>query len=296
MIDDAHTICVKWATPAEELAGIVALVCSLVKHRTVRPDRICLAVANRNWAAQAKRACTNAGLQATVCIAPARLTAAEHRALAELDVLAHFEDTGTEDAKKHGALPPEDACRLIGVSGGSRGFTLMHALGMDSLPAFEHALLHIRGDESARTLQNILKAQLASPTLPEQTPAVPIMHYRSLTGCFDWVFLIGCVAGLIPSPAAFEAKSEQDRKNAIDTSRQAFFAAVNTATERTVISCFTRIDAEVARQAHLRITRCKTERGTTVAMTAPTPFLQETGSNRPATMGGQTLLRTYNLN
>lgn len=289
------TLCVKWKTPAEELVGIAALAHELLTRGEVRTDRLCLAVPNRNWAVQAQRACARIGLETAVCIAPARWDAATHRSLAALELLARPGEKAQAAWKAAGGTL-EEARRIVRTCGEARGFTLARMTGLEEAPACAHALRHLGGEEDACELSALVLEQLTRPSLPARSSCVPIVDVRAIQSTYDWVFLIGCVDGLIPAAQAFEAVDEQKRIEALEVDRRAFFSAINHASVRAVVSSFTEIDAEVARQAHIRPARFKMHHATRMALTAPSMLLEETGAERPSTMGGQALLREYNLN
>lgn len=186
-----NALCVKWDTVSDELVGTAKLIQHLLECGETRAEEVCIAVPNRNWAIQARR-----------------------------------------------------ACRYVG------------------LPA----------------------------------EAIPIRHYRAVEKPFDRVFLVGCVEGLMIPP--LEAESHDDAKQAQEEEacRASFFHAISQARSRAVVSSFVKIDADIAQQAGIRFTRRKTEQGKRIALCSPSRLLDEAGSQRPATIGGQALLRTHGLN
>ena len=291
----ANTLCVKWKTPSEELMGIATLAHALVTRGTVRSDRLCLAVPNRNWAVQTQRACARSDLGTAVCIAPAQWDRVTQQALAALELLAHpSERTQAAWSATGGTL--EEGQRMMRTCSEARGFTLARMVGLVNTPVCAHALQHLGGEEDAHQLRALIIEQLTRPTLPPRGELVPIVDIRAMERAYDWVFLIGCVDGLMPSARAFEATDEQERTATLNADRKAFFTALTCAHVRAVISCFTQIDAQVAQQAHIRATRFKRDHKNRVALTAPSMLLQEAGAERPSTQGGQALLREYHLN
>lgn len=261
---------VKWSTPGEELAGLARFVRMLRARKGVEPASVGIFAPNRNWAVQMKRACEQAGAPAAVCMPAARLDAAAREALEKLRAEAQA------DSPK-------------------RGFALVRACGLESVPAFEHALLHVQGGERAGELHELIREQLVAPTMPEHALASPIMHYRQAEGSFEYAIVLGCVEGLIPGPAAFDG-DETARAAAVDEARQSFLRAEGLASVQTVVSTFAKIDARTAEQARIRFARKKVEGGVAMAMCSPSRFLAEAGSERPSTLGGQAFLRAYNLN
>lgn len=292
----ARSTVVKWTTPAEEVRGIALVINSLINEANRDPERIGIAVPNHNWAAQMHYACRCADFPSTDCLPPARLNSEAQAALAKLDILAHHTTKETRIALAELGHPHQGMQHTIEELGPSCGFTLVQALGIDDIPLFAHARLHLHGDEDAQTLLDILKQQIVHPTMPDHASVTPIMHYRNVEGAFDWLFLIGCVDGLLPGSDAFEAPTEQERSQARDSCQSDFNAACSHAYEQIVISYFTKIDAEIAKKASIRTTRFRTEGDRRFAMTAPTVLLNHQENHRPTTVGGQILLRTYGLN
>lgn len=292
----ADTICVKWDTPAEEAIGIATLAGGIARDEGVPFERMGIAVPNYNWAVQMKRACGQLGLPATMCIKPARLSAEAQAVCSKLDALAHPDSDATRALWASLGYSRDEAQRLTDEYQDARACTLVRMLGMRDVPVLAHVLHHVRGSEDARELCELVQTQLACPTLPAGVPLVPIMHYQALCGSLDWLFLVGCVNGLIPGPRAFEAATEQERAQALNASRDALGNVLSHACKQVVLSGFTRLEATLAQQAHVRVARYKMERGRKLAMATPTVFLDEAGADRPSTVGGQALLRAHNLN
>lgn len=292
----SRTTIVKWKSPAEEIMGAAKVAGKLIERKLARREDICVAVPNRNWAAQAHRGFQTAEVDCTVCMPVPRLSAAEHAALAALDALAQPDgDAGRAQWQKCGRSL-EELDGIVAEHQTTRGFALVRVLGIDALPAFEHGRLHVRGTETAAQLANVLRTQLVRPTMPHHTVRTPIMGYRSVVGDFDYVFLIGCVDGLIPGPAAFEAEEEDARERALQTSREAFLRMTTRGEKRTIVSYFSAIDERIASAAHIRYRRTRHSHGETLAMCSPTMFLNEAGAQRPTTIGGQTFLREFDVN
>lgn len=289
---------VKWETPTDELLGVAKIARCLAGRPGTSASDVCIAVPNRVWAAQAQRACASIGLEAVVCAPAARLGAAARAALAKLAVLAQPDDEKALAAWEAAGLPADEASAFAQAYREARGFTLVRVLGLDAVPEASTALLHVRGDEAARELQALMEEQLARPTLPSHSAAVPVCLIGSLERPCEHLFLVGCVDGLVPSPAAGaqESAREQELREACAAERAAFERALSLARTQAVVSVFCKVDARIAEQARIRCVRFKTEHGARMAHVAPTPFLREAGGARPTTMGGQAYLRSYNLN
>lgn len=284
---------VKWETPTDELLGVAKVARCLAGRPGANASDVCIAVPNRVWAAQAQRACASIGLEAVVCVPAARLGAAARAALAKLAVLAQPDDEKALAGWEAAGLPAGEASAFAQAYREARGFTLVRALGLDAVPEASTALLHVRGDETARELHALMEEQLVHPTLPSHSAAVPVCLIGSLERPCEHLFLAGCVDGLVPGSAA---GAQEPGREACAAERAAFERALSLARTQAVVSMFCKVDSRIAEQARIRCVRFKTERGVRVAHVVPTPFLREAGGARPTTMGGQAYLRSYNLN
>jgi hypothetical protein len=279
----------KWKTPADELLGIGKLADALVQRLIAEPRDICIAVPSNTWALQMHRACRQLGIKTTLCIPHTRLKGDDAAALARLDALAQV-------GQGERAATSADLADFVKRYAGVKGFAAVRACGLTERPVFEHALLHVIGDEDAATLSALIHGQLERPTLTPEALEIPIMHYRHIDRAFRYAFLVGCVDGLIPEQVALACPDQSRRDRAIQQSRDAFFALLDGTEVRIVASYFTEMPADDARRARIPFLRCKQERGVTMAMLRPTRFVAEMGAARPTTTGGQVLLRDYDLN
>lgn len=153
----------------------------------------------------------------------------------------------------------------------------------------------VPNDTWARNIRATLE-DLDHSTIGLHAARTPIRNYMDIEDDYEWLFLTGCVNGFIPGPAAFEAASEEARAQERQRAREAWTNAFAHASKRVIASSFTKAEASFAKAAHIRFPRQKTEHGKTLAICSPTQFLQEAGSLRPTTVGGQALLRDFNLN
>lgn len=291
-----RTIYVKWKNPSDEIVSTARIVDALIKYKRSEAEGICVAAPNRNWAVQAKRGFEAKGVHAAICIARTRLGKDERSALAALEAVAQGSADGAA-GKVWGACgrDPRELERIVADHGDERGASLIHAVGLSSLPGFEEALLHVNGDEDAAELLSVVKEQLAHPTPPRHLNMVPIMDYRAVKGDFKWLFLIGCVNGLVPGSAAF-GDDEEKRTRAIETGRTAFLACLDAPSEHAVASSFSYIDEDIAKAARIPYARVRHSHGQSLATCAPSMYLSEAGAARPSTVGGQAFLRRFHLN
>lgn len=241
---------VKWPTPTEEALGTARVAGALVDRRIAEPAQIAIVAPNRLWAANLKGACESCGVKASLCIPQPALAA---------------------------KLPPVPETDLKGLS-------LVRHLGWAKMPRMEHTILHVQGGEGAEELFALVREQLLRPTVPAFAEHIPIVlpDFPALSA--DYVFMVGCVRGLVPATGETE------------TARAAFARIVAAGSKRTIASYFVKAPIELAEAASLAYQRQKTENGKRLAMLQPSPFLEEAGIWRPTTTGGQALLRTYGLN
>lgn len=303
LMDGAAAIeLVKWDTPTDELLGIARVVRHLLDEHEACANDICIAAPNRVWANQVRRACESVGLDAVLCMPAKRLSSSAKAALAKLELLVAFNerslDPGSADfeqAASDSGFSADDALRFASVYGSSRGFTLVHALGLEDVPETEVALLHVNGDEDAPSLRRIVAGQLSNPSVPNGSSAVAVRLMGSLDGKCERLFMVGCVDGLVPSAVHGQSEAAGAAAGVIDDA-DSFWRVVGFARRQAVVSGFSKVEADIAQRADIRSARSKVEHGKRMAMVSLTPFLLEAGSARPTTVGGQAYLRSHGLN
>ena len=218
-------------------------------RRIAHPGAVAIAVPNRLWAANQLNACRSCGVKAGLCIA---------------------QDIQLPD------LPQEIAESEL------QGLSLIRHLGWDKRDELAYALL--QGNEEPDELLELVRSQLAHPTIPDLTAHIPIMLVDELRGPVDYLFVVGCVSGFMP-----RALHENH-------DRSAFTSAIRAGRVRTTVSYFVEAPADLVEAARIDVARYKMKGGGRLGMTMPSPFLGEAGIWRPSTTGGQALLRTYGLN
>lgn len=256
----AERIVVKWATPTEEVVAVVKLAAALLERSIAKPHEICITAPNLVWADNLYRASAAQGLDTSLCIARNETPALNRK----LEQLEKFREE-------------------------LRGLSLVHRFGLDEMPECRHALQFVEGDETAVELATLVKSHLSKPRVTDAATFVPIVLMGALPASFNYVFIVGCVNGLVPSKAALDAGT-------LDEERSRFLKTVEAGKKRCTLSCFTKAPAALAQQCHLVCARVKQEQGQSVAMVQPSVFLGEAGHFRPTTIGGQALLRKYGLN
>jgi hypothetical protein len=300
---------IKWDSPTDELVGVAKLVFAQLDKGGLAHSQIRLIVPHANWGLQLQRACEAQGVSATFNMPMERLSAGATVELAKLEFLANPASAHAReillkvpyalstDSQNAEGVTGEDALAAFAMRNKSvKGFSLLNVAHLKNFHEFDHALLHINGDEGATQMFDIVSAQLACPTIPEHTSAVSIEHMLYAHNPADLVILVACVDGFVPGAAAYAAATDQARAQAVSTWREAFNKCAGLGTQKTYISLFTRAEEALAKQAHFQIARTKMQNGQRVAQLRPTPFLDEWGLDAPSTCGGQALLRHLGLN
>lgn len=134
-----------------------------------------------------------------------------------------------------------------------------------------------------------LPAVLTSEPLDRGVRRASIMDFRHAWTDFAYLFVVGCVEGLMPTAQALG-------NEAALTDQRTSFDALVAAPGSVVLSNFTVIDAGLATQICVPFRRTKVIDGVPFARVAPARFLNELGSARPSTVGGQQFLRNAGLN
>ena len=282
----AHPACesmfVKWETPEEELASTARLAEAFVHRHIDEANDLAIAVPNMAWAVQARRAAAVAGLPASIRAPRAHLSAATKSRLSLLEVLANPEDERLRRRWAAAGRPAEELDELVARYGSSRASALIRLCDLPACPELEHGLLHVCGDEDAQRLLSIIDEQLERPTSPEGLQVASVVLLSNLTQAYAQLFVVGCVEGLLD--AADEA------------TRRAFLGAAGHATKRLYYSGFAKADLALAKSAHLAYVRTRREGERELALCRVSPLFADFGAARPSTLGGQVLLRTYQLN
>ena len=288
-------IFVKWATPADELAGAARLLEVFHFRRIDDANDLAIVVPNMAWAAQAKRACDATGLKASIRAGRVHVSDAAKSRLALLEIIAHPHDAELQRQWKAGGHGRAELDELLAHYGGAQASALVRLADLHACPELHHGLLHVCGDETPQQLYELLIGQLENPTAPEGLQVAAIVPYTHVTGTYAQAFFVGCVDGLVPGPDAYGQDAAWAAR-ARQVAEQAFSSVADHVMKRLYYSGFSKVDADFAQRAGIRFARTKTEGGARVALTRPTPLFAQFGANRPSTLGSQALLRMYGLN
>ncbi|WP_131777951.1 ATP-dependent helicase [Legionella bozemanae] len=157
---------------------------------------------------------------------------------------------------------------------GNEGTALLREMSLNWLNE------HLENDQIEDTSINkltelalFLRANIASPELPEEFDYVRIMSFHKSKGLTSRVVIIGgCVQGVIP---------RKDTKN-IKEDRRLFYVALTRATEYLVISSFAQVQRAIAKSMNLPTHNGNKIYGNTIA----SEFLSEMGKNTPTSISG----------
>ena len=186
----------------------------------------------------------------------------------------------------------ESGQHVIAQNAERRGFALLRGIGAAGLPEFADVERLMEGSETAAETFAIARDAIASPTFDPSPHAVRIASYDAMPGTsYDTVIAIGAIDGLIPPRSAFETVStDEQRAQALNAARTAFYGGVAKATRRLVVSYFSKVPLELAEQAKMQVLRVRAENGERVAAVRPTTFLSMAEAACPSVMGGQAAL------
>lgn len=128
---------------------------------------------------------------------------------------------------------------------------------------------------------------------PSGSTAV-IFDFRTPERNVEWLFVVGCTEGLMPTAAA--TGDDEASRAAQQDQRAAFARLVAGDRPHVVLSYFAQADVALADQIRLPHRRTITRDGVSLACLAPTRFIGEMGAARPTTVGSQRFLRDAGLN
>ena len=185
---------------------------------------------------------------------------------------------------------------FLARSGGRRGFGVMRVIGAEGLPEFGEIERMLEGDEDAAGVLALQRAQISSPSFPENVHVLNIATLDALAGTeFDNLFVVSAVNGLVPGRAALADPDEGQREAALDAERRTFCNGVSKATHRLVVSYFASAPLALAERDHLDVSRVRGADPDKTAVVRPSMFLAEAGDACPGTIGGQALLAERGL-
>ena len=324
---------VKWKTPEEELINAARLGHLLAYNNGHKPKKVCLALPNQTWISQCVRACKMLKVDALICLPVKKLSPQAKQVLAILNYLDNHSDEALEELMGCG-LSANDCQELFKRCKENKGFSLLRNIGALEVSQLEHAISLLDGDEDIHALNSFFHEQLRHPTISANSAELSITTLDGIHADFDYVFCLACAEGLIKSDSQSRnstdnpdnASGTNDANDVQDINGASNESGVNDAQDINsadaahdintthkqqkhliekaqahakcgfFVSYFTRIEKRLADAAHIHYVRCKKEHEKEMAMTAPDAFFEEQRLNRPSTMSGQALLRSYGLN
>lgn len=286
-------IFVKWQTPEEELLGVARLLEAFEHRRINEAHELAIAVPNMTWALQAQRACDAAGIKTSIQAGRVHLSKAAAGRLALIELLANPADESLRAQFLASGYTESDLDETIAQYQNAKASTLVRVAELRKCPELRHALLHVCGDESAAETYRIIAEQLDNPTPAEGVEAAAIIPFTHVKGSYEQMWMIGCVEGLLPAAGA---ENTDDEAAMSEAEYAAFAHLADHVNKRLYYSGFATAEVSFARSAQLHFVRTKQQAGQQIAICRPTPFFSKFGHERPSTLGGQALLRKYQLN
>lgn len=298
----AHITCLKWDYAESELRGIAEAIQALSAKTASSSSsskselnlKIDIIAPNYTWATQMQQACKRVDSDATVCVAVPEQARVAQQVFATLTLLVNPADTQASETLLRLGVTSEAQKNLVERYGSAHGLTLVHGLGLDTLAPFAHALRHRTGDEDAATLLELLRRESTVPTMHDLHGVIPIMDWASLQGTYDWLFLIGCVEGLLPETAfATPAKAATETATespCLDTAGTAPFANALQRANNVVISHFAKIDETAAEAFGISHVRTKQEGDRRIALARGCSHIKAALPTLPTTEGGEAFL------
>ncbi|MEC4272115.1 hypothetical protein VJ923_02945 [Adlercreutzia sp. R25] len=137
-------------------------------------------------------------------------------------------------------------------------------------------------------------AEICEGRLDAEGNRAAIFDFRLGNGAFDWLFVVGCTEGLMPTAAAIG--EDPASREALAIQREAFAQLTSGEHQNLVLSYFCQADKALADHIRLPYRRTATRGGVVSALCAPSRFIGEMGAQRPSTIGGQRFLRDADLN
>lgn len=138
-----------------------------------------------------------------------------------------------------------------------------------------------------------LRADIADGAPPADRTRAAIFDFRAAATGFEWLFVVGCTEGLLPTAMALNGNGAED---ALAEQHEAFQRLLGAEDTHVVLSYFCEAEAALADQIRLPSLRTVQRGGIPFARLSPSRFIGEMGQARPTTVGGQRFLRDAGLN
>ena len=139
-----------------------------------------------------------------------------------------------------------------------------------------------------------VRASIVDTDAKPSGSAAVIFDFRTPERNVEWLFVVGCTEGLMPTAAA--TGDDETSRAAQQEQRAAFARLVAGDRPHVVLSYFAQADVALADQIRLPYRRTITRDGISLARLTPTRFISEMGAARPTTVGSQRFLRDAGLN
>lgn len=171
----------------------------------------------------------------------------------------------------------EEARTFISEKCALRGYSLVHAVGADEVPALEGLIGQLEGDEGAAMLAGKARRCLCGPVFDCSRPTVHVVTYDAVADeGYGLVVVLAAAEGLA------DGTDEQGNP--------AILRAVSLPCDSLVISYFAGTSVTAARKAHIPVGRTRLVDGIELAHVRPAPALACLGAALPPTQSGQAFL------
>ena len=171
----------------------------------------------------------------------------------------------------------EEARTFISEKRALRGYSLVHAVGADEVPALEGLIGQLEGDEGAAMLADKAHRCLCGPVFDCSRPTVHVVTYDAVADeGYGLVVVLAAAEGLA------DGTDEQGNP--------AILRTVSLPCDNLVISYFAGTSVAAARKAHIPVGRTRLVDGIELAHVRPAAALACLGAALPPTQSGQAFL------
>ncbi len=144
----------------------------------------------------------------------------------------------------------------------------------------------IEPEESAISILERLRTKITQPELPTDVEYVRIMSLHKSKGLTaDFVIVLGCVEGLIPSRS--KAKCQQKKLRDLEEQRRLFYVAITRVRKQLILSSVNRVPRKEAYSMGIKVLN-----RSYYVTTITSRFIRELGAMRPQPISGSEFLRT----
>ena len=164
-----------------------------------------------------------------------------------------------------------------------RGGELFDALFPDNNSDFKQIrtlVTDLKSDANAKQILAQLRSNITQPELPAEAKFVRVMSLHKSKGLTaDFVIVMGCIQGLIPSIP--KDVSQKERRLILNEQRRLFYVSITRSRKILVLSSVTRLSSKEAHNMRVDVPPRRRH-----VKTITTQFINELGPNRPQPISG----------